>query len=627
MTRLFAGIFDPRGRGDASLVEGALSPHVSTTVTEGPLRLAFTGSPSASRVPMCWFDGHLDNGAELCAELDIPRGAEPEELLAAGWRRWRHELPSRIRGDFVLVIWDSECEEGLIARDQLGVRSMFVHDEGGHVCFATEVRFLLPLLQRRPPPDPVGVAHWIGMSGRPGPGTLYLGVRRLEPGAMLRLGARDTCEQRYWIPRFVEPLELSARELAVCVRETMTSAVRRRVDPTGGTGVMMSGGLDSASVAALAAEQAPGRVSAYSAAFPEHLAVDESALITQLRGVLKIPGVTAEVRAGGLVASALEATRIWELPLSSWGDFWATPLLRAAASAGVKVMLGGDGGDELFGARCWLLSDRLRSGQPRKALALARELPGAGERPPRRELATALRDFGLAAVTPYRASKILRRPFATRRAPSWMRARTARDLADSSDPFAWRQLDGPNWWASTAHLLTRGVEEAGVFEHHRHRATAAGLDARHPLFDLEVLDLALRQPPELTFDRHRDRPIMRSSMDGLLPDAIRLRPNKALFDEILVDALAGADRTAVRQLIGDPKAELGAYVDLEAVRPLLPTDDMSATYSFRRIQQLWRLVTLECWLRAQATDNVDAPLAHVDAARASVALERFSLTP
>jgi len=286
-------------------------------------------------------------------------------------------------------------------------------------------------------------------------------------------------------------------------------------------------------------------------------------------------------------------------------------------------MLGGDGGDELFGARFWLLADRLRSGHPLQALALARVIPGAGDHPSRRALAKALRDFGLAGVLPYRLSEIARRPFARRSTPTWMLPRTARDLLDSQDPLAWKRLDGPRWWANTAHVLTRVVEEAGVFEDHRHRATAAGLDARHPLFDLDVLELALRQPPGLTFDRHRDRPIMRSSMAGLLPDAVRLRPQKALFDEILVDGLAGVDRKAVHQLMGQPTAELRAYIDISAARSVLPRDDMSVSYSSQWIQQLWRLASLECWLRAQANQSSET-LASLQASEARVILQPAS---
>jgi hypothetical protein len=173
-------------------------------------------------------------------------------------------------------------------------------------------------------------------------------------------------------------------------------------------------------------------------------------------------------------------------------------------------------------------------------------------------------------------------------------------------------------------MLTRGFEEAGVFEAHRHRSTSAGLEARHPLFDLDLVELGLRQPPLATFDRDLDRPLMRSSMEGLLPDAVRLRPLKALFDSVLVESLAGPDRAAAHELLLDPRAELGAYVDLAGVRRTVLAEDASSLAPFQWMQQLWRLVTIECWLRAQSDPRAEVLQVASRASAASVILRSVS---
>jgi asparagine synthase (glutamine-hydrolysing) len=598
--RALAGIFDPGGRSDAVRLERCLEPHATRIAQLGPLRLAFGGPAPGAGEPLCLLDGFLDNGRELADALGAPSGLDPEELLAAGYRRWGRGLPGRLRGDFVLLVWDGEQGEGLIARDQLGVRSLYLSEAAGALCFASEIHQLLELLPSRPAPDPVSVAHWIAVGNRPGAATLYAGVRRLNPGSLLALDRHGVREECYWAPRFVEPQALPADELAEQTRAALELAVRRRIDPDGETGVLMSGGLDSASVAALAAAQAPGRLSAHAGVFPEHPAVDESALIDELRDALSLPGITAEVRAGGLLASALEYQRAWRVPLLGWGDFWVLPLLRAMATAGVTVTLGGDGGDELFGPRSYVLADRLRGGQPREALALALQLPGAGERPPRRQVARVLGELGLAGAIPYGPHEVLRRGLARWRSPRWLLAGARRDLLASEDPLEWKRLDGPRWWAHTAHGLTRGVEETGVFEHQRRRAALAGLEARHPLFDLDLLELALRQPPEASLDPHRNRPLLRASMAGLLPDSVRLRPAKAWFESLIADCLSGPDGAAVRRLITEPGAELAAYVDREAVRSaLFDASSRERAGDFRWMHQVWRLLTAEFWLRAQ----------------------------
>ncbi|MBA3806815.1 MAG: hypothetical protein H0X28_00255 [Solirubrobacterales bacterium] len=602
MTRWLAGVFDPSARMDSLRLAGAL-PGDASVIERGALHVAYSGVQPLQGSTLCLLDGFLDNAAELSSALGSHFDAPEEELLAAAWRSWGADLLPRIRGDFAVLIWDQDRGEGLLARDQLGVRSMFLHESSGRLHFASEIRSLLALLPRRPEPDRVSVAHWITMSNRPGSATLYVGIRRLNPGAALLLDRDGAREVSYWEPRFREPPLRTEAQLAGEIRTTLERAVTRRISNDGLTGVLMSGGLDSSSIAAVACACAPGRVRAQAAVFPEHPAVDESDLIEELRAALELPGITAEVRAGGLLASAVESIDEWQLPLRSWGDFWALPLLRAAATAGVRVTLGGDGGDELFGARSYLMADRLRAGHPFEALALTRELPGAGDHPARRDMARIFANTALSGALPRRLQVALQRSGARRALPSWLQSPLARDLIDSEDPHAWKRLDGPRWWAAAAHGLTRGVEETGVFEHQRRRAASAGMQARHPLFDLELLELCLSMAPLSTFDRHRSRTGLRLAMAGLLPDSVRLRPEKALFDSLLLDCLAGSDGAPARELIGDPHARLGSYVDLAEMQHALFGPAASGQRSFRWMWQVWRLLTAECWLRAQEGED------------------------
>ncbi len=627
MTRRLAGIFDPNGRGDRSRLVHALAPVAASSLDRAPLQLAFSGPAPPSGEPLCLFDGFLDNARALAGALGLAPNAAPEEIVACAYRRWGQGLLGRLRGDFALVLWDSDQGEGMIARDQLGVRCVYLHEECGQIRFAGEIRHLLALLPRRPAPDPVSVAHWVAASNRPGPHTLYAGVRRLNPGSVLLLDRHGARERGYWAPSFAEPVRLPAPALAGRVRCTLEDAVARRVAGDGRTGVLMSGGLDSASVAAVAAAQAPGRVCAYAGVFPEHPAVDESALIAQLRDELALPGMTAEVRPGGLLASALEHLAAWELPLLGWGDFWTVPLLRAASRQGVTATIGGDGGDELFGARAYLLADRLRAGRPRQALRLARELPGAGDRPPPAQVAAVLKSWALAGAIPHALHSLIRRPFARAGAPAWLSRTAARDLIASDDPLAWKRLDGPRWWAHVAHGLTRGVEETGIFEHQRQRAALAGLHARHPLFDLDLLELCLRVEPQASFDRYRNRPLLRESMAGLLPDSVRLRPAKAWFHSLIVDCLRGPDQPLVHRLLCDPRAELRAYVDRDGVRrALLEPSPVTGADSFAWMHHVWRLVTAECWLRAQSNRAGDSLADVLRPSRARVAVADASST-
>ncbi|HSS43617.1 MAG TPA: asparagine synthase-related protein [Solirubrobacterales bacterium] len=592
MSRWLAGSFDPGG-GHAEAPVGALAPEVANAYFAAGIAVAYTG-PASTTDPLCLFDGFLDNAAEIAAELGEPRAAGAERLLAAGYRRWGSGLPDRLRGDFALLVWDAERREGILARDQLGVRPIFVQRSGTVLRFASELKGLLAMLPATPAPDPAGVAHWIAVSSRPGTGTLYEGIERLGPGEAIALGRDGARRWRYWEPRFRQPLEEAG--LAERVREALGIAVERRLAGPGETGVLMSGGLDSATVAALGRD----RLLACSATFPEHPAADEAALIAELRERLDLPGVVAEVRPGGLVASAVEHLLAWRAPLLGWGDFWALPLMRGAAERGVTTVLDGDGGDELFGPRSQVLTDRLLAGRPRQALELARRLPGADRAGRRLKAATVARllwDGGL----PHGAQLAMRGSTTRRQAPAWLLRLTRAELAGSDDPAPWKLLDGPRWWASAAHGIASGIEGVGVFEHQRRRAALAGVEARHPLLDLDLVELCLRLPPEATLDPRLTRPLLREAMAGLLPDSVRQRPDKALFESVIVSCLRGPDAAAVRALLADGSAEVGAYVDLGRMRgELFDRDELSRSDPFRWMWRVWRLLNAELWLRSLA---------------------------
>jgi hypothetical protein len=188
------------------------------------------------------------------------------------------------------------------------------------------------------------------------------------------------------------------------------------------------------------------------------------------------------------------------------------------------------------------------------------------------------------------------------RQPGWLHPATARALRESDDPVAWKRLDGPLWWADVAHGVAYGLDEAGIFEHQRNRAAMAAVEARHPLLDLDLVCLCLRQAPMATLDRRFTRPVLRQSVAGLVPDAVRLRPGKARFESLVVDCLTGAEMAIVRSLLAGPEAAIREYVDQERMeRELLDGRGELEPGSFRWMWLVWRLLTAEVWLRSESS--------------------------
>lgn len=568
--------------------------------------------------PTCVLEGRIYNARELGQQLELAdAGVDTEAVLLAAWRRWGEAMLERLRGDFALLVWDPSAQTGLLARDQLGSGSVYFHFGGGRLVFGSEVSRVLALLPTRPAPDEAALAHWLAASGPPEGRTLYAGVRRLREGGLIRLREGRWEEGRYWAPRY-EPTTESDPEAAVAgLHERLQTAVRRRMSG-GGVGVMLSGGLDSSAVAGVAAELSDGQASGpptYSAVFPLDPRADESALIGSLVTSLGLDSVRIAVEGGSPLGGTLEYLREFELPPSSPNLFFWLPLLRRAAADGVTALMDGEGGDEALGTAHYLLADRVRAGRLLDALRLTRSFPGAGDKPPWRTVLSVLRDYGL------RGAFLAGRPREFRPAPTWLTPPMQAAYLDSEDPWAWARAPGPRWWAYLVQALTSSKGAALARDQVRHRSALAGIEARHPLLDLDLVEYVLSLDPVLAFDRYRSRPLLREAVRGLIPDSVRLRPWKSDFDTVFHRGLLETDRAALGRLLGDSGAEIRAYVNPAAVRREMVGGPGSGFAGGKQAWAIyaWRLATAECWLRAQR--DPEAPgraLAHSQPARFAI---------
>ncbi len=590
-------------------------PLAPSVVEDGPLLLFHDGPPpAAAGSVLCLLDGVVDDVPALAAEVGERPGTGAEAVLAAGWARLGPGMLDRLRGEWALFVWDRERRLALAACDRLGSRTIHHTHSGSGVIMGSEAREVVDALPVRPGPDDAAMAHWLSGGGPPGARTVYAGVLRLPGGHAVTSAGTGASATRWWRPRFEEPAVRSLEDAGAAVRERLRTAVGRAAGGGGESGVLLSGGIDSGAVAAVLAEGGarPG-ARAYSAVFPDHPQVDESALIDEMVPALGLRSARVEGRTGPLLDAALEYLAAWELPaLSPNLSFWL-PLLRGAAAEGTTVMLDGEGGDELFGVARWLLADRVRDRRPLAAWALARRFPGAGERPSRRILARVMRDYGVLGALPHGLHEVnLRGPWIEARTPPYLLPRTTDVHRVAADEWRWVRGDGPRWWLGLIESLTGADGPAPAREHVRLRSRMTGIEPRHPLLDADLVDLVLSLDPELAFDPHLSRPVLRAAVAGMLPDRVRLRPSKSTFDAVFQQSLIGPEAARIRRLLTAPDAEIRRYTDPAGVARLLDPAAAADLGGRRRwALLLWRLVTAELFLRHQADPALPGRLAEM----------------
>ena len=577
----------PEPFAQAALGQGA------HTIEDGRLALAYTGpEPHRSESSLCVVDGMLDDRVELAAALDVEVDVTAEALVAAGWSAFGPQLLERLRGEWALLIWDRPRQLVVAACDRLGARALYYARSEGGLVIAPELGCVIRALRSRPDVDTTSMAHWLAGSGPPPARTLYTGVGRLAGGHLVETEGSDVSPRRWWLPRFREPSRVERGEAADRVRQVLRRAVERAAQPP--AALLLSGGLDSGAVAALLADGGRRRgYRTYSAVFPGHPSVDERGLIETLSRELVLDSRRLPGGEGAILDAAIEYLRASELPPSSPNLLFWMPLLRAAAGEGVAVMLDGEGGDKLFGQPRYLLADRLRAGRPLAAWRLARQFPGAGDRPSPRILLRIMRDHAVVPLLPASARR------ASAPAPVWLRPAVRRAYLESQGDWDWG--DGPRWWRGLLESIAGSSGPVLARDHVLRRSRQAGLEPRHPLLDADLVDLILTTSPDLAFDPHLSRPVLRHALAGLLPDAVRLRPDKSTFDAVFQRSLTGSEAPRIRWLLTDPTAELGHYADARGVANLLSAEGVSASGGGRRWALLvWRLATAELFLRHQS---------------------------
>jgi asparagine synthase (glutamine-hydrolysing) len=297
------------------------------------------------------FNGEIYNHRKLRADL-AARGhrftSETDgEVIAHLWEEHGADGVARLDGIFALALWDSRRRELLLARDQLGVKPLYVHRRDGELRFASELKALIadPAVERRL--DLVALDAHVTLRFTPSPLTLLEGIEKLEPATWLLVDGRRERRVRYWDPAPVERRDLSLEEAASELRERLRGAVRRQMMSDRPIGAMLSGGVDSAAVVAFMAE-ASGQVKTFTVGFEGGGDSDETGLARETARRFATEHHDVVLPAGDFREELPAAIERLEEPVGTTSAIGFGEVARLAAPL-VPVLLSGQGADELLG--------------------------------------------------------------------------------------------------------------------------------------------------------------------------------------------------------------------------------------------------------------------------------------
>jgi asparagine synthase (glutamine-hydrolysing) len=509
-----------------------------------------------------------------------------------------------LAGMFGFAIWDRERHELVLARDRLGIKPMYYAPTPRGLVFGSELKSLLCHPDVRRAVSPAALSHYLSFGTTPGDQSILEGVRKLLPGHILRYRGGELAVTRYWDlrdaaadVRGAADRPVDDRAVAAEVRSLLRSAVESHLVADVPVGAFLSGGIDSASVVGTMAELG-ARPKTFSIGFEE---ADFNEL-DYARIIAKKFGTDHHELVVRPDAWALTEKLVWFLD-EPFADVSAIPtfLVSQLAAAHVKVVLSGDGGDEVFAGYdhyAWTLDEERRFGWlPAPARwALARISAALPDRARGKYLLhhlaqpTHLRHIDGESLF----QEPLKRRLLGKELAAELRRRDLDALAATHDRVA--LLDGApgDLLQRLLYLDTVTYLPNDILTKVDRMTMAHSLEARPPLLDHKLVErvFQLRSSLKLAPDGTQ-KAIFKQSVADLLPPEILTREKRG-FGVPIVKWFRGALKSPMQELLGDRRFVERGWLDEGTVRAIV-----AEHVDGRRDHALsiWSLMTLELWAR------------------------------
>ncbi len=554
-------------------------------------------------------------GAIVIAGRPRWRGSlDPGESLATAilraYRATGLQALEHLQGAFALALAVDDGRESLVAIDRVGIATLTWCAAGGGLLFGTTADLVNACAGERPGLDPQSLFNYVFLHMVPGPATVFRGQRRLPPGGYVRVAAGLVEEGTYWRMHFDDP---ARHDLPALKREFLELVERGVAARVGGVraGCFLSGGTDSSTIAGMLGRvtRAPART--YSIGF-EAAGYDEVEYARMAARHFRTDHHEYYVTPAEVTALAPRIAAYWDQP---FGNASAVPThlcAQLARADGIELLLGGDGGDELFGGNDRYATQAMLAWYERVPRMLRRSVvepllervPGAD----RIGVLRKARGYVRQATTPMpermHAYNMVVRTSAEAVFCDDFLATVAPDTPAQLFGAVYRSADARGWLNRVLAVDLRYTLADNDLRKVSSMCDLAGVAVDYPLLDDDLMAFSGRLPAALKLKGLRLRWFFKEALRGFLPDAI-LRKRKHGFGLPIgvwmrthaplrtlmydaVDSLASRGivrRSFVERLIAHHRADAPAYWGGE----------------------IWVLAQLELWLQAHATPGASAP--------------------
>lgn len=548
-------------------------------------------------------NGEIYNYLELRKELgsDAFVTKSDTEVVLRAFRAWGPDAVNRLRGMFTFAIWDEKEKSLFLARDRFGIKPLYWCFENKTLYFASEIKALLPFLKERVL-SPGALSDYLSLQFCLGDKTLMHGVRQMPAAhyAIVRPGGIPE-PQRYWEVHYDIDYGQTDEWFVGRLQELLDESIDMHLRADVEVGAYVSGGVDSSLLAALARHRRDGRFQAFNGRFTDGKDYDESAYAQSLAENEKMHLHIVDIHENDFVENIAKV--IWHLdqPTAGPGSF-PQYMVSKRVGENIKVVLGGQGGDEIFG------------GYARYLVAYFEQcIKGAIEGTLQNGHYVVTYDSIIPNLQTLRQYKPMLQEFWSqglfeeRDARYWRLVNRANTFGEIISPEAVRHEEtfedfkklywGSNigkeaYFDSMTHFDFKTLLPA-LLQVEDRMSMAHGVEARVPFLDHPLVEFAATIPADIKFKNGELKRLLRVAFSHQLPAAIRERKDKMGFPVPLNLWLrrGGPARDFIGDLLGSDRAKGRSYL-----KPGFSVDkalDGQSAYG----RNLWALISLELWFR------------------------------
>jgi asparagine synthase (glutamine-hydrolysing) len=465
------------------------------------------------------YNGEVYNYIEIRKELEL-RGhkfnsASDVEVVIHSYEEWGPECLQHFIGMWAFVIWDKRQKKLFASRDRLGIKPFYYFYDGATFVFASEIKSILeiPLVERRLNAQAIFEYLYLGYSL--GDKTAVVNINRLNSGHFLILDERGLNTYRYWRPLANIDYSINEKDASEKILDLLEDSVRLTLRSDVEVGVYLSGGVDSSSVVATASRLSGRRLHTFSGAFGEGIEFDERPFVNQMVKMYPLHSHQIIIRPDNFLESMKKI--VWHLdePVAGPGAYPQFLVSKLIGDFKIKVVLGGQGGDELFGGYPHYYSGllgstfadlRFNNFRSSKYINLS-FLIKLFLSSIRREISQRL--------------KLRKKRLLSSLDRSFLKQISIRDLEDKIGFYKGTLEDMILWDINNYLPALLQVEDRMGMAH--------SIETRLPLLDHRLVEYALKIPAWLKINRLNFKYILRKAVRDLLPKGIYQRRDKRGF--------------------------------------------------------------------------------------------------